>query len=152
MSQVSTAYDNFLTRVDAVLTGAAGWIKLPFAYDIEKNPEIYLRQGYALGIGAGVNTKRVLSSTLSISREFTLTIVRALDATDLEVTLRQSLEKQLFEDIKLVIADVERNSTLNVGQILCSYSGDSGIEYVDGETSEYVQLRANFLVEYFETI
>ncbi len=152
MSQVSTAYDNFVTRVDAVLTSNNGWMKLPHAYDVDKNPELYLRQGYSIGIGSGSNTKRVLSNTISISREFIVTLVRSLDYLDLEVTGRQTLEKQLFEDLKLVIADVEGNSTLNAGQILCSYQGDGGIEYVDNETSEYVSLRSTFVVEYFETI
>ena len=152
MSQVSTAYDNFLTRVAAVLASGNGWMQLPHAYVVDKNPEIYLRQGYAIGVGAGVNTKRLLSSNVSISREFIVTITREMPALDLEVTNRQTTEKQLFEDLKLVIADVEKNATLNAGQILCSYQGDGGIEYVDGETTEFASLRATFQIEYFETI
>jgi hypothetical protein len=151
-SKVTTAYDNFVARVDAVLTSGNGWIKLPHAYNIEKNPEIYLKQGYAIGIGQGANTKRVQSNTISISREFILTIVRTSDTLDLEVTGRQTVEKQLFEDLKLVIADIEGNSTLNSGQILCGYVGDAGIEYVDTENSEFNLIKANFLIEYFETI
>lgn len=152
MSAISTAYDNFVTRVDAVLTSGNGWVKLPRAYAIEKNPEIYLNQGYAVGLGPGLNTKRTLSNTLSISREFTVTIVRVQDATDLEVSGKQTVEKTLFEDLKLLIADLEGNSTLNAGSILCSFQGDAGIESVDGETAEFILLRATFIIEYFETI
>lgn len=152
MSQISTAYDNFHTRIAAVLTSNNGWVKLPHAYAIENNPEIYLKQGYGVGLGAGVNTKRVFSKTLSISREIILNIVREMTTLDLETTGRETIEKQLFEDLKLVIADVEANSTLNEGQILCSYQSDAGIEYVDGETAEFVLIRAVFLIEYFETI
>jgi hypothetical protein len=152
MSAISTAYDAFVTRVNAVLTSGNGWVKLPHAYRIEKNPEIYLNQGYAIGLGPGINTKRVLSNTLSISREFFVTIVRTQDSTDLEVTLKQTAEKTLFEDLKLLIADLEGNSTLNQGSILCSFASDAGIESVDGETAEFLSLRATFLVEYFETI
>ena len=152
MSVISTAYNNFVTRVDAVLTSGNGWVKLPNAYRLEKNPEIYLNQGYAIGLGPGVNTKRVLSNTLSISREFIVTLVRVQDATDLEVTLKQTAEKTLFEDLKLLIADLEGNSTLNSGSILCSYQGDGGIEAIDGETQEFLSLRATFIIEYFETI
>jgi hypothetical protein len=151
LSQISTAYDNFVTRVNAVLTSGAGWNKLPNAYSVDKNPEIFLRQGYAIGLGAGTNTKRVLSNTISISREFIVTIVRALDATGLEVTGLQTTEKTIFEDLKLLIADVEGNQTLNQGQILCAYVGDSGIELVDGETEEFLSVRATFIIEYFET-
>lgn len=151
MSQITTAYDNFVTRVDAVLASGSGWVKLPNAYSIDKNPEIYLRQGYAIGLGTGTNTKRVQSNTISISREFIVTIVRALDATNLEVTGLQTTEKTLFEDLKGLIADVEGNQTLNQGQILCSYVGDSGIELVDGETEEFLSVRATFVIEYFET-
>jgi hypothetical protein len=149
MSQISTAYDNFHTRVAAVLTG---WVKLPHAYALEKNPEIYLKQGYAVGLGPGNNTKRLLSKTLSISRELHLSIVREMPALDLEATGRESVEKTLFEDLKLVIADVEANSTLNEGQIFCSYQGDAGIEYIDGDSSEYAFIKAIFQIEYFETI
>lgn len=152
MSAITTAYDAFVTRVNAVLTSGNGWVKLPNAYRIDKNPEIYLNQGYAIGLGAGLNTKRVFSNTVSISREFIVTLVRTQDATDLEVTLKQTAEKTLFEDLKLLIADVEANSTLNQGNILCSYQGDGGIESVDGETAEFLSLRATFMIEYFETI
>lgn len=150
LSQVSTAYDNFVSRVDAVLTSANGWIKLPHAYAIEKNPEIYLKQGYAIGISSGTNTKRLLSKTISINRQFSLTISRALDLLDLEVGGRQTIEKQLFEDLKLVIADIEGNQTLNSGEIFCQYESDGGIEYVDGETAEFAIIRAVFSLEYYE--
>lgn len=151
-SEITTAYNNFVTRVDAVLTSGNGWIKLPNAYRIEKNPEIYLNQGYAIGIGPGENTKRLLSNTISISREFFVVLVRTQDATDLEVTNKQTLEKTLLEDLKLLVADVEGNSTLNQGSIICSYQRDDGFEFVDGETAEFLSLRATFIVEYFETI
>lgn len=152
MSKVTTAYDNFVTRVDAVLTSGNGWNKLPHAYNVEKNPEIFLSQGYAIGIGSGSNTRRVQSNTISVSREFVVTIVRSMNTLDLEVSGKQTAEKQLLEDLKLLIADIEGNSTLNAGQILCSYSGDGGIEYIDTETAEFNLIRANFLIEYFETI
>lgn len=152
MSQISTAYDNFLTRIDAVLTSDNGWIKLPHAYNIEKNPEIMLKQGYAVSIGAGQNTRRLQSNIVSISREFAVTITRTIDSLDLEVTGRQSVEKQLFEDLKLLIADIETNTSLNAGEIFCGYTGDSGIEYVDGDTAEFAQVRATFSIEYFETL
>lgn len=151
MSQISTAYDNFVTRVDAALTSGAGWNKLPNAYDVEKNPEIYLKQGYAIGLGAGTNTKRLQSSTISISREFNVTISRSFDYPDLEVTGRQTTEKTILEDLKGLVADIEGNSSLNSGQIFCSYQGDGGIEFVDSENAEFLSIRATFLVEYFET-
>lgn len=152
MSAVSTAYDALVTRVDAVLTSGAGWNKIPNAYNIENNPEIYLKQGYAIGLGSGLNTKRLLSKTVSISREFIVTITRTVDQLDLEVSGRQSIEKQLMEDLKLLIADLEGNSSLNEGQIFCSYEGDEGIDSVDGETFEFMAVRARFSIEYFETI
>jgi hypothetical protein len=152
MSTISTVYDNFVSRVAAVLTTNNGWNKLPNAYAIEKNPQIMLSQGYGIGLSSGVNTKRVQSSTLSIRREFTVTIVRSIDALDFDLSTRQTTEKTLFEDLKLVIADLEGNQTLNAGQIFCEYIGDGGIEFVDGDTSEYLAIRASFATEYFETI
>jgi hypothetical protein len=152
MSLISTAYDNFHTRVAAVFTSGAGWSKLPHAYIIDRNPEIYLKQGYAVGLGTGTNTKRLQSNVTSISREFILTITREMPALDLEVSGRETFEKSLFEDLKLIVSDMETDSTLNQGQILCSYQGDGGIEYVDGDTSEFISIRAIFLIEYFETL
>ena len=152
MSAITTAYDAIVTRVNAVLTSGDGWNKLPNAYLIENNPEIFLVKGYAVGFGPGVNTKRLQSRLVSISREFTVSITRSMDQTDLEVTGRQTAEKQLMEDLKLLIADIEGNSSLNQGEIFCSYEGDGGIEFVDGETSEFLLISARFILEYFETI
>jgi len=151
MSQISTAYDNFLARVAAVLTSGNGWKQVPNAYAIEKNPEPYLNQGYAVGFGAGTNTKRLQSRTVSVAREFFVTICRVNDNLEDEVTGIQTAEKALLEDLKLLIADMETNQTLNAGEILCSYVGDGGIESVDGETREILSIKANFLIEYFET-
>lgn len=152
MSAITTAYDNFVTRINSVLTSGNGWIKLSNAYAVDKNPEIYLNQGYAIGLGPGSNLQMLQSNIVSMQREFILTLVRVQDATDLEVTLKQTAEKTLFEDLKLVIADIESNSSLNSGTIFCSYQGDSGIEFVDGETAEYLSLKATFILKYFETI
>lgn len=152
MSQVSTAYDAIVTRLAAVLTSVAGWSKLPNAYELDRNPEIFLKQGYAIGFGNGSNTHRLLSKTVSINREFNVSITRSLDQTELEVAGAQSVEKSLLEDLKLVIADIESQASLNSGQIFASYQGDNGIEFVDGETSEFLAIKASFVLEYFETI
>lgn len=152
MSQVSTAFDNFVSRVDAALTSGNGWIKLPNPYAIQNNPDVMLKQGYAIGIGAGTNTKRTLGDQVSIRRSFFVHISRAMDALDFDVAGRQSTEKTLLEDLKLVVADVEKHQTLNAGQIFCAFDGDDGIESIEGESSEFRALKANFIIEYFEQI
>jgi hypothetical protein len=152
MSQITTAFDAFVTRVDAVLTSGNGWMKLPNAYAINQNPDIMLKKGYAVGIGAGSNTKKSLGNLISIRRNLFVHLSRALDALDLDVSLRQTTEKTLLEDLKLLVADVETAQTLNAGQIFVTFEGDDGIESIDGESSEFRAIKANFVIEYFEQL
>ena len=150
MSQVSTVVDNIVTRLDALLTSAAGWNKLPFAYDITKNDEKYLKQGYAFAIGPGTNSKRLQSSKVSQRREITITLTRANDTLDSDEASKKTLEKTILENMRTVVADFEGNQTLNSGEIPVEFSSDQGIQFVNDENEEFLMIQGTFFVEYFE--
>lgn len=149
MSAVSTMFDNLKTRVAAVLTG---FNELPDAYAIEGNPDLYLKKGFSIGFGAGVNSKRLQSNKMSIRREMVITISRALDATELDPSGKQTTAKQLLEDLRSVISDLELNSTLNNGQTIAGFEADQGIQSVDGEKENFLFVQGTFAVEYFESL
>lgn len=150
MSAVSTMFDNLKTRVVAVL--GAEFADLPDAYDIEENPALLLKKGFAIGFGPGLNTKRTQSRLMSISRQMVITVTRALDATELDSSGKQATAKQLLEDLKLVMADLETNQTLNNGLTIAGFENDGGIESVKAEGENFLMIQGTFSVEYFENL
>lgn len=152
MSKVSTAYDNLITRLAAVFTSGSGWLQIPNGYDIPANADGFLRQGYGLAIGAGVNAKREVGGHYHVDRKFTVSISREVFKLDGDASGYGSVAKSLFEDLKLVISDFETNQTLNSGQIFCSYESDSGIQAVQGDGFAFMYLSAEFSVILIEDL
>jgi hypothetical protein len=149
MSAISTVFDTLKTRIAAVLTAHS---ELADAYNIEANPSLFLKKGFSVAIGAGANTKRFQSNRCSVRREMVITIARALDATELDPVGKQTTAKNLLEDLKLLISDLELNATLNAGQTFVGYESDSGIQTVVADGENFLFLQATFLVEYFESL
>jgi hypothetical protein len=151
-SAITTAYDNLLTRIAAVLTANDGWLQIPNAYDVASNSDSFLKQGYGIKIGSGVNAKRQLGNQMHIDRKFSLIISREVCATDGDTSTYGSVAKQLFEDLKLVINDFETNTTLNSGLIFCSYESDGGVQPVRGDNYSVVYVSAEFTTILIENL
>lgn len=149
MSAISDVYDALITRTTSVLTSHT---RLSNPYKLDENPDILLRQGYGLAIGAGENSNREFGCRLSIRREFTLSIVRRYAATDLDASGKGTTEKQIMEDAKLLVADFEENTTLTTGARIVKFLSDSGIQYVRSETDKFMYCELIIETEYFETI
>jgi hypothetical protein len=149
---ITTAYDNLVSRVAAVLTSGNGWLQIPNGWDVPSNAKGFLRQGYGLAIGAGVNAKLQLSLKLSVERKFTLSIAREVFKTDGDADGYATVAKQLFEDLKLVIKDFETNTTLNGGQIFCSYVSDTGIQPIESQDFSGMFVQSDFSVILIEDL
>lgn len=151
-SAITTAVDALITRIGAVLTSGNGWLQIPNAYDIPSNAKGFLRQGFAVAIGAGTNSKLQLCNTLTVDRRFALSLSREVFKTDGDASGYNSIAKQLYEDLKLVIKDFETNSTLNTGLIFCGYESDSGIRPIEGDDFSGMFLSAEFKVQLIENL
>lgn len=152
MTNVSVAYDNLLARLLLLFPLADGWLQIPNALDIPSNSFGFLRQGFGLAIDSGVNTNRELSCHVSIDRTFSVCISREVFKTDGDSTGYGDLQKQLMEDLFLVVADFEKNVTLNNGQIFCTYKSDNGIEPIENSDFSGMYVVGTFTVSLFEDI
>jgi hypothetical protein len=151
-TKVSTAYDNLLTRLAAVFTSGSGWLQIPNGFDVPSNANGFLRQGYGLAIGQGVNKNRELSLQISIDRTFVVSISREVFKTDGDASGYGTVAKQLMEDLFSLVADFEKNTTLNTGQIFCHYESDNGIQPIENGDFSGVYVSATFTVALFEDI
>lgn len=149
MSNFSNLYDAIVDRIEAVLPNHT---RLTNPYAVEQNPEGLLRQGWGLGLGAGSNTNRELSCRISIARDFNIVLSRKFYAKESDVENKAAVEKDLFEDLILLVRDFCDNSALPGALGIVSYTSDGGIEQVFGEKDNYLVLRTTFSVETWETI
>ncbi len=147
---VSTLIDALITRLDAVLTSGSGWQKLPNAYSVEDNPDSFLKQGYSIGFGKGRNSKKMLSNILSMDREFIVTISRAMDATDLDLDTRVSIEKTLLEDMRAVVADFNVNAGTGTQNV--DFESDNGVEFFKLNEQDFLYIQGVFSSVTFEQL
>jgi len=149
MSEVSTVYDAMITRIGAVLTGH---LRLSNPYKIEENSATLLRVGYGVGIGPATNTRRPMSGCASIQRTFIVSISRRYAALDSSGSAKATTEKQIMDDMFLLIKDFSENTSLTNGNRVVGFDSDNGINYVETESDRFMYTTANFSIEYFENL
>lgn len=149
MSEVSTVFDALVTRVGAVLTGH---FRLSNAYKLEENSSTFLRIGYAVGVGPAVNTLRPMSCMVFVQRSFTISITRRYAALETDAAAKATTEKQIMEDMLLVIKDLHTNTSLTNGNRVVKFESDNGINYVETDTDKFMYTTADISIEYFENL
>ena len=149
MSKITTISDNIRLRVATILSDHK---KLPNNRLIEENDNLFLSKGYAISLGAGNNTNRLMACKLSIQRSAIITITRAHFGVDRDTTVRDTLEKNLLEDQFLIIKDLEKDPDLDGDTARFVYLGDNGIEEVFVEQGHFLMVQSTFDFEYLEDL
>lgn len=147
MSAITTIFDLLVTRIGTVLPNHT---RLTNPYDLTQNNERFLKQGWALGFGPAVNTKRLLSCQFSTQRDFVLSITRQYYAREFDITSKATTEKAILEDLYTLRLDLEKNSTLNDGVYIVTYEGDNGIQSVFSGKDVWLYTQIRLTVDYFE--
>lgn len=147
MSAITTIYDAMVTRISTILPNH---VRLTNPYAISENNDRFLKQGWGLAIGSGVNTEQLLSCQFTTDREFRVIISRQYYAREFDVTSKASTEKDLYEDLHLVVKDLQKHNTLNTGIYIVTYQGDDGIQNVFGERDVFLYILARVTVRYQE--
>lgn len=151
MSKISTIRDTFVTRIGTLLPNH---LQIPNPYFLAENPARYLEQGWGLGISSTENTNRVVGSSLSVERNFFFIVTRQLFSDDLDITKKETLEKNLFEDQYLILEYLRANPKLEITDTIArsDYVGDGGIETIVVENLKYLQITSTVAIEYFESV
>lgn len=150
MSQVSNIYNALIAQMELLFPAADGWQRLSTAYKPEENPDIFLRQGWGIAIGPGVNTNRFVNCKYSLNREITLVLTRKYEALENDPAGKQATELQLFEDQRVFINQIEQDPTVSDTLTTASYGSDGGIEYVRASTDAFLMLRTVIPTEYLD--
>ncbi len=146
---VSNLIDAIVTRVGTVLPNH---IRLPNAYRIEKNPETCLKQGWSISVLGGFNTEKLLSNKVTIQRNFEITLTRRIYALESDAISRTTADKDLNEDLILIIKDFEADPSLNGVAMWTKWVSDGGITFLTPELENYVVIKALFTSEYIESL
>lgn len=155
---ISNAYDTLVAEVSAVFPDH---VELINPYFPEENDDLTYDAAYGIAFIDGENTQREFGCNYTVRRNFTVTLTRKIFKGDLSrntssVQERRDAEKQLFEDLHLLIKSVENSVTLNAGSGnsigWCLYRADSGLEFIKTDAFNLIMVRAIFEIEYFESL
>ena len=149
MSAVSDIYAAYLTEIASVLTD---YSRIPNGLDILGGGGLFLAKGYAVIPTDGINTERFVDCQASFVRNYTITLVQQMTATENNTTAMDDIYKDILEDALLVQKQVEKSTILNnssTGLGVSKFTDDSGLFFLSGEREKYIQLNMNFETEYF---
>ena len=149
MGVVSDYFDAFDTKVASTLTSHG---ELSNPYFPERSSQITLAASFGVKMDAGDNLLlNEAAGAETRQRQLGLVLTRRKFATKQNIAARKSVEKQLFEDLELVLDAVAQDQTLGVQGIQrILYSSDSGVQFLELEDNrvDVYFLEASFLVDY----
>lgn len=149
MSKISSIHDAMVAAISGVLPSHS---RLANPYDPSDNNELYLTQGYGVGIGPGVRTDRTISCVQSWERSFFVILTRQVTTTDHNIGDHDVIVKNLLEDHFLIFSELEKETTLSGLCIKSQVESDSGIEFVETDRSRYYLTQLDLITEYIEDL
>lgn len=149
MSRVSDLYEKMITKIEATLTS---YTRMPNPYEPSENPSLFMRQGFAVGFGPALNTERMVCDKVTIQRTMNVLLVIQVLSTEMNSSGRAAFEKTIMDDAFSLIKAFENDVDLTGSTTTIKFEGDSGIQYVEGDSEKYLFLETNFNVEYFENL
>jgi len=149
MTKINDIYDELHSITQVVLPE---YTELPNPYIPDDNPDIYMKKGYGISIGAASNTNRVVSKKVSILRDFDFVFVRQINSTETNTGLIKSNAKAIMEDSFKVLEEIENNTSLSQVCVKAEFVSDSGLDFIEADTQRFFILTMVVSVEYFETL
>lgn len=144
-----TAYDSIVSRIAALLPNHK---RLRDPYNLEQNPDDFLKQGWGLSVGggglAGENTKRFTGCIVTTRIYYQLAITRKSYALDLDPANKAITDKNLLEDARVIIEDVWKNNFNIEDSPLIEFRDFSGISPVRVDKNSYLYVTMNLGAEY----
>jgi len=148
-SKITTIFDNLVTFMETVLPNHA---RLNDPYQIENNPEMLLRKGWGIQVNDGLDTSRFVCPEYTLSRNFTLVVVRESPAKDSDPARRESAKLEILEDLHTLLVEAVSENTLYGIALDFKYSSDGGFQNVFVDNKPYTYLASIFTVEYSQQI
>lgn len=150
MSNISTIYNEFMTRTAALLTANDGWRRIPNPIKLDENNELILQQGYGFRLVDAPNTNRTVGCKVSLDQNIVLVITRKVFRTEENPTAINATELLLAEDRYSMLNYFEQTPNLNSTAANFRFIGASPTDFVFGDKDNFLSMELNFAVEYFE--
>jgi len=147
MSEISTIYDDIKSLFSTTFPSKT---EMYDPIDIENNDDFILKDGYGIDIGPGNNTNRFVSKKISVNRAFTFTLSKEIQSVNNDLSLRNTVVKEVFEDQKLIL-DIFEKQTVSASIAKSLFISDGGVEYLLGEKN-YIVLQTTLDIEYIENL
>lgn len=145
----SAGYDAIVARLAVLLPLASGYNRLPYAVDLHKNPDLFLKKGWAFGLSeGGDNTSRLLGAVTTTNLNYTIALTRYNPALELDPVKKSVNEKLLLEDLRAVLVDIWSNN-FNMASPIIKFVGFTGIQPVRTDNDSYIAMVMKLNVEYF---
>jgi len=145
MSKISNIHDKLHTLVGNALSD---YKELPDPYELDSNPDLYMKHGFGISVNGGDNDERSTTCHRYIRRSFIIKLVRKITTTKLNKTSLKSLQKELLEDQELVNAAIRDDITLTGEVMELDYVSDGGINYIDTGRNKYFAFETTVEVLY----
>lgn len=150
MSRVSTVYDTILSVMATLFPNKT---RIPNAYNLPNNNELFLRDGWGLRMDSGSQQSSEFCN-FRLERGFTIVFTREVLKTDSQTTNEDTAVKALLEDVYTVQKDF-----LNVDQFGAAASIDfvligssSAVTEFMGEAERFKSIEASFLINITEDL
>jgi hypothetical protein len=149
MSKLTDAYADFRAFVGTTLVDRK---ELPNAYELEDNSSLFLKHGYGVAYGDGINTSRRANGGYSASHNLIVYLTTLVTATENDVNRFVSIKASLYEIADTLIKAVETEPTLSGAVANIDWESYDQIEtIIDANgTDKFMVLPLNFRIQYFE--
>lgn len=147
MTAISNIYDK---AVDIIEATVPTYTRIPNPYVYDANGFIYVKKGFGLAIGPGVDTERYVGCLVTWQRSFTVTIIQQMIAMQNNTGAREVIEKDLLDDHDKLRKAFYNNSTLDGLAIKSTVTSDSGVIFIDADRLKFIAIELNLEIEYQE--
>ncbi len=148
-TEITTIYTGLVTRIETLLSTHK---RLTNPYDLAGNSDQILAKAWGLCLRPGANTRRIMSCANTVKRNFTIPITRKFVSRELDATKKADCERDLMEDLQILIDDFEKNNALiDTGKYTVSYNGDTGIVPVKQNQDAFLAVVVEVSVDYQRT-
>lgn len=152
MSNVTTFYDTLLAASATLFPSKT---KIPNAYDISRNSEMFLRDGYGVKMnGTTPDSENAEFKDYQYGVEFSLVFSREILRLKEDTVLIETATKAIYEDVHTARLDFYNVDQLGIDDniLRVDLGPSSGIEFIEGDNYNFIAVEVNFTAYIRETL
>lgn len=146
MSKISTVYDQILTVMDGLFTGASGYTRIPYAYDLALNNDNFLRKGWGVKIGESSANEQLEWCRFTVNHTISVVFTREVFNTGSNAEGFDDIALGLVEDIYTVQARFYSPDQLGIETQIVKIDAISttAVEQITGDKIKFLTREATF--------